>query len=104
MPAQSIKKHDIDVEYTPDDKSFHVLRDLNEVFVASADMLKTIGVRVHPDAMYGFGEKILKPSFIRAASKTDDLKTMIELALIDVAGPKARENHKTEFDSLVARV
>jgi hypothetical protein len=104
MPAVASKKHDIKVEYVPGDTSFHIKRDLQEVFIASLDMLKTIGVRPHPETMHGFGENILKPSFIRAANQTDDVKAMIRLALSDVAGPDRLNKHKTEFDSLIARV
>lgn len=102
MPAQSVKKHEINVKF--DSVEFHVYRDMQEVFTCTAATLKSLGAPLYLGAEYGFADNILNPAFQRAANKTDNVKKMIELALEDVAGPGSRKHHKTEFDTLMATV
>ncbi|MBP7722804.1 MAG: hypothetical protein KA155_09750 [Alphaproteobacteria bacterium] len=104
MPANSIKRPTFDVQYDDGTDSYHVMRDLTEIFICKVSELKKLGAPIHQDAKPAFGRIILGPSFERASKNTNDLKTMIELALLDVAGPKAKKDHQVEFDTLVRTV
>ena len=104
MSANSIKQPTFDVQYDDGTDTYHVMRDLKEIFICTTGDLKKLGAPIHPDARPAVGRIILGPSFERASRKTNDLHEMLKLVILDVAGKGSLQKHQEEFDKLIATV